>query len=59
MEKVEEYLRYAKEYREMAFKVFGADRAIYDAIANEWERLARYRTELIEYERELGRGKQS
>ena len=54
MDKIDEYLQYAKEYRELAQMSLGANRTRYESIANEWERLARYRVELIQYERELG-----
>ena len=53
MNKVEEFLLHAKENLELAEKALGAERARYQSFAKEWERLARYRLELIQYEREL------
>jgi len=50
MQLIDEYLKYAKEYREHATKAKGHERIAYDRIAREWERLAKYRLEVIQME---------
>ena len=48
MRMVDEYLRFAKEYRELAIKAKGPVRVQFERISEEWERLAQYRLEVVQ-----------
>ena len=48
MQRVDEYLRYAKQFKELAEDATGAERAQYAQLAEEWDRLAKHRLEELQ-----------